>query len=162
METIDWKTAKQTFEAWQEGKISIQRCQEILLECKLSDREVTSILLPYPEFNNNFGKLLSPRFFANVDSGDLFFVCWLQNIPTLWSWVEISTDAWNTWSANSRPKKYVNFDKKKFYAKVWLLFLAFLFAQFSPVEVITVAIAIAIGITLIWSVILCILYIALR
>lgn len=93
MDRIDWKEAVKVYDLWSHGLITDRQAQDLLSEAGIPHVYVEKILTFNNEFGH-FGHLGKTRCFLNVESGDLFIVNWIQNVPTLWSWVEISENAY--------------------------------------------------------------------
>lgn len=98
MLNTDWKRAKEIFESWNVGDITLENARDLMYDAKVPAADIDCIFSPNSKFNNNFGGFATTKFFANTESGDLYLLNWLQNVPTLYSWVEISEAAWKTWS----------------------------------------------------------------
>ncbi len=98
MDRINWPAAIRIWKRWNEEGFPTDSARALLKEIGLPEIDIESMLSPNAKFQGNFGSFTGPRYFANVESGDLYIVNWMQNVPTLWSWVEISREAYNIWS----------------------------------------------------------------
>jgi hypothetical protein len=100
MDRINWPEAMRIWSRFNSGELSTESAK-ILLEntTGLPEMDVESMLSPNTEFGGHLGSFTRAKCFANIETGDLFIVNWIQNVPaSLWSWVEISRAAYNIWS----------------------------------------------------------------